>query len=63
MQKLVIMSVFAVPIVVALLLSRDSNPRRGMQRTVVFVALWFILWSFVSTRLYLMFPPPPDPPQ
>ncbi len=49
MRKLIFMSLWVAPVILAIRASADGNPRRGLRRTT--------LWTFVFTVLWVLLAP------
>lgn len=52
MRKLVLMSVLIATLVVPVLLSKDTKPKRGAKRTVIIMGVFVMVWAYVIRYHY-----------
>jgi hypothetical protein len=53
MEKLVLMSTFLVPVLMALRFSKASSPRNAMRRTMIWTLAFLVLWALFGPKWYL----------
>ncbi|MGC4093512.1 MAG: hypothetical protein QM756_37565 [Polyangiaceae bacterium] len=55
MRKLLLMSIFLLPIFLGVRLSRGPRPQRNLKRTVVITVLFYVAWAILGSRLFFKF--------
>ena len=53
MRKLIAFSVLLVPLLIGFRFSKDTNPRRGLRRTVWTAVIFWAVWSLVGPPIYM----------
>jgi hypothetical protein len=60
MRKLILMSVLIVTVVAPWRFAGDPKPQRGIERTVIFMVLFIVIWALFGSWLFFMAPAPTD---
>jgi hypothetical protein len=51
MRKLIFMSLWVAPVILAIRTAADGNPRRGLNRTVLWTFAFIVLWVLLAPRV------------
>jgi hypothetical protein len=54
MRKLVLLSPLIAMVVIPYFASKLASPQAGLRKTVTWTLAFFVLWSLLGPRLYLM---------
>jgi hypothetical protein len=55
MRRLLLMSVVFGPVILPIWLSHRPNPRRALSLLVVALAIFFVFWALVCSRVFFLF--------
>ncbi len=56
MRKLILISVIALPLILAIRFSKDTKPQRGLRRTVMGSLIFLVFWALLGPPLFFLFP-------
>jgi len=56
MRKLILISVIALPLILAIRFSTDTKPQRGLRKTVMGTLIFLICWALLGPTLFFLFP-------
>lgn len=56
MAKLLLLSVLGATILLPAVMASDPNPKRGLQRTVLGMVIYIVVWAFACAFIYPRLP-------